>query len=220
MEALKFWHYFGWGVEAGNIEIFDADRAVLKLKLQRDTILVYNRRINSIIETELLRAREFMSKSDRESARFALRRKKYQEQLRLTATATLDKLQHLTSQLEWSQMEAEIVTGLKEGAAALKALTDALPLEEVEQVMADTAEGIARQREIEEALARALPGVVPDMTAVDAELDAIIEAEARIEAGPVLEAKRVHVECVEPREPEHNDATVVSEAGEADMVTA
>lgn len=56
------------------------------------------------------------------------------------------------SSIEFAQIQAAVVHGLEEGSAVLKQLQSEFSLERVERLMDESQEGIAYQREIDEAL--------------------------------------------------------------------
>ena len=90
-------------------------------------------------------------KKDR--AKLLLRKKKYQEGLLTRTDGQLDNLQQLVQDLEFAQVEQEVVKGLKIGNDALKKANAMFSIEEIEQIMEDTAEAIDKQKEINDLIA-------------------------------------------------------------------
>jgi charged multivesicular body protein 6 len=84
----------------------------------------------------------------------------------------LDNLEQLVQNIEFAQIEVQVVQGLKEGNEALQALHKIVSLEDVEQVLADTEEAVEYQREIDELLSGGF--TQEDEDAVLQELDEII----------------------------------------------
>ena len=82
-----------------------------------------------------------------------LRKKKYQEGLLTRTDGQLDNLQQLVQDLEFAQVEQEVVKGLKIGNDALKKANAMFSIEEIEQIMEDTAEAIDKQKEINDLIA-------------------------------------------------------------------
>lgn len=78
-----------------NPVVTSQDEAVLKMKIQRDNLEKYRKRIGTVLNRELEIARECLAKGDRKRATLALRKKKYQEQLLDQTDQHLDKLQDL-----------------------------------------------------------------------------------------------------------------------------
>lgn len=105
-----------------------------------------------------------------------LRKKKYQEKLLGTTDAQLENLEKLAADLEFAQVELQVLDGLKAGNVALKKVHDILTIDEIERVLDETKEGIDKQQEIDEALSGAL--TQQDEEDVMAELDELIENEA------------------------------------------
>ena len=61
-------------------------------------------------------------------------------------------LETLVNNLEFSQVEKQVIDGLKMGNESLKKANEMFSIEEIEQIMDDTAEGVEKQREIEDIL--------------------------------------------------------------------
>lgn len=104
-----------------------------------------------------------------------LRKKKYQEKLLDNTDSQLENLEKLAADIEFAQVEQQVLNGLKTGNAALKKVHEILSIDEVEQIMDETKESIERQQELDALLSGAL--TEDDEDAVMAELDALVEAE-------------------------------------------
>lgn len=79
-------------------------------------------------------------------AKLLLRKKRYQEQLLQNTDGQLENLERLTHDIEYAQVELEVVAGLKTGNEALKKLNDALNIDEIEKILDETREGIEKQK--------------------------------------------------------------------------
>ncbi|KLT40431.1 Snf7-domain-containing protein [Cutaneotrichosporon oleaginosum] len=123
------------------------------LKLQRDKLKQYQRRLQAVLDREREIAKAALAKGDKRRALLALRQRKYQEQTLLRTDQQLATLQELVASIEFTQIQAAVVHGLEQGSAALKALQAEVSLERVERIMDESREGVAYQREIDEALA-------------------------------------------------------------------
>ena len=88
----------------------------------------------------------------------------------------METLEKLASDIEFAQVEAQVVNGLKVGNEALKKVNEMLSIEEVEQIMDETRESIEKQNEID----ALLHGVLDeeDEEAVMNELDDLIAEES------------------------------------------
>lgn len=82
-------------------------------------------------------------------AKLILRKKKYQENLLGTTDKELEALEKLTSDLEFAQVQQQVVDGLKVGNEALKKIHEVLTIDEVERIMDETREGVEKQQEID-----------------------------------------------------------------------
>lgn len=82
-------------------------------------------------------------------AKLILRKKKYQENLLGTTDKELEALEKLTNDLEFAQVQQQVVDGLKVGNEALKKIHEVLTIDEVERIMDETREGIEKQQEID-----------------------------------------------------------------------
>ncbi|KAG5869039.1 hypothetical protein JTB14_017067 [Gonioctena quinquepunctata] len=134
--------------------VTEQDKAILQLKQQRDKLKQYQKNC-IIIEAKLL-----------------LRKKRYQEQLLTKTDCQLDNLEKLTHDIEFVQVELEVVEGLKIGNEALKKVNDALNIDDIESILEETREGIEKQNEISDLLSGKLTD--EDEEAVEEELAAII----------------------------------------------
>jgi charged multivesicular body protein 6 len=86
-------------------------------------------------------------------AKLILRKKKYQENLLGTTDKELEALEKLTSDLEFAQVQQQVLDGLQVGNEALKKIHEVLTIDEVERIMDETREGIEKQQEIDAIIA-------------------------------------------------------------------
>ncbi|KAI2784104.1 hypothetical protein F4815DRAFT_456850 [Daldinia loculata] len=129
------------------------DKAILDLKLQRDKLHQYQRRITVLTDKETAVARQMLAAGDKKRALLALRRKKYQESLLEKTDAQLAQLEQLTRSVEFALIQKDVVFGLQQGTRVLRDIHAEMGgLEHVEKLMGDTADAIAYQREVSEML--------------------------------------------------------------------
>lgn len=57
----------------------------------------------------------------------------------------LENLEHMTHDIEFAQIEVQVVDGLRRGNEALKKVNEVLNLEDVEKLLEETKEGIEKQ---------------------------------------------------------------------------
>lgn len=136
-----------------NSRITAQDRAILDLKIQRDKLQQYQRRILPLVARETDMARQSLAAGDKPRALLALRRKKYQEQLLSRTDGQLQQLEQLVRNVEFAQIQKDVVFGLQQGTKVLKEIHAEMGgIERVELLMGESAEAIAYQNEISEML--------------------------------------------------------------------
>ncbi|CUS13692.1 unnamed protein product [Tuber aestivum] len=146
-------------------------RAILNMKLQRDKLHIYQKKIQTVLTREHEIAKECLARDDKSRALLALRRRKYQEQLLVKTDAQLEALEKLTSTIEFSLVEKAVLYGLQQGNQVLKEIHKEMSLEAVERLIEETDEARAYQREVSNLLAGAMTNEEED--AVEDELEAL-----------------------------------------------
>ncbi|GFF22993.1 charged multivesicular body protein 6 [Aspergillus udagawae] len=142
------------GNTSSSHKISAQDRAILDLKNQRDKLRQYQKRITVLTDRETAIAKECLARDDRRRALLALRRKKYQETLLSKTDAQLEQLEQLTSQVEFSLVQKDVLFGLQQGTKVLQAINKEMGgIEGVEKLMGETEEARAYQEEISQMLA-------------------------------------------------------------------
>ncbi|KAK3090603.1 hypothetical protein FSP39_013022 [Pinctada imbricata] len=144
-----------------------------QLKQQRDKLKQYQKKINVQIEKDRQVAKQLLKDGKKEKAKLLLRKKKFGESLLDKTDGQLENIERLVHDLEFAQIETQVVQGLKQGNESLKKLHEILSLEDVEKIMDETREGIEYQQEIDELLAGGL--TEQDEDDVLAELNAIVK---------------------------------------------
>lgn len=155
--------------------VTEQDKAVLQLKQQRDKLKQYQKKIYVQIEKDRNVAKQLLHDGKKDKAKLMLRKKKFQESLLEKTDGQLDNIDRMVTDLEFAQIESQVVQGLKVGNESLKKLHQLLSLEDVEKIMDETREGIEYQQEIDDLLSGGL--TAQDEDDVLAELDAIVQAE-------------------------------------------
>lgn len=123
-----------------------SERAILDLKTQRDKLHQYQRRITVLTDRETEIAKQMLAKGDKKRALLALRRKKYQESLLAQTDRQLEQLEKLTANVEFAQIQKDVVFGLQQGTKVLKEIHAEMGgIEHVEKLMGETADAIAYQ---------------------------------------------------------------------------
>ncbi|KAJ7630821.1 Snf7 family [Roridomyces roridus] len=132
------------------------DRAILDLKLQRDKLKQYQKKIQVVLDREHEIAKAHLAAGQKERATIALRRRKYQQSLLVKTDGQLETLEELVSTIEFSLVEVSVLHGLKQGNEVLKEIHKEMNIESVEKLMDETLEAREYQREIGELLANNL----------------------------------------------------------------
>jgi len=152
------------------------DRAILDLKIQRDKLRQYQKRITTVTDRETEIARECLRNGNKEKALLALRRKKYQESLLAKTDQQLAQLQALTSDVEFALVQKDVLFGLQQGTAVLKEIHKEMGgLDKVEMILSESEEAQAYQQEINEMLSGKMSN--EDEDEVEDELQALEQAE-------------------------------------------
>lgn len=117
------------------------------MKNQRDKLHQYQRRITVLTDREKAIAVDLLARGDKDRAKLALRRKKYQESLLAKTDAQLEQLEKLTSSVEFALVQKDVIFGLQQGTNVLQQIHKEMGgLENVEKLMGETADAIAYQK--------------------------------------------------------------------------
>ncbi|KAI1105064.1 charged multivesicular body protein 6 [Jackrogersella minutella] len=178
------------------------DKAILDLKLQRDKLHQYQRRITVLTDKETAVARQMLAAGDKKRALLALRRKKYQESLLEKTDGQLAQLEQLTRNVEFALIQKDIVFGLQQGTRVLREIHAEMGgIEHVEKLMGETADAIAYQREVSEMLGGRISN--QDEDEVEDELAALeLEVNGPAPLPNVPDTKLPQAEVPEQQEPQ------------------
>ncbi|KAL1681567.1 Snf7 family [Schizophyllum commune] len=171
------------------------DKAILDLKLQRDKLRQYQKKIQTILDREHAIAKTHLANGQKDRAIIALRRRKYQESLLVKTDGQLENLEQLVSTIEFSLVEVSVLHGLKQGNEVLKEIHKEMNIESVEKLLDETAEARAYQQEISDMLANNL--TAEDEDAVQNELRELQEQAIR-DAQPEKEVSLPSAPTEEP----------------------
>ncbi|KIR68636.1 charged multivesicular body protein 6 [Cryptococcus bacillisporus CA1873] len=123
------------GVAQAGPKITTQDRAILDLKLQRDKLKQYQKRLQVILDREHEIAKEALKAGNKNRALTALRQHRFS-----------------VSTIEFTQIQNTVLHGLEMGSHVLGELQKEMSLERVDRLMDQTRAGVEYQREIDEAL--------------------------------------------------------------------
>lgn len=157
------------------IKVTSQDKAILDLKLQRDKLKQYKKKIQVVLDSEVELAKDALKKGDKKRALLALRKKKYQEGMLIKTDEQLETLENLTSSIEFALVQKDVVYGLEQGNKVLKEINQEISLDRVERLRDETEEGIAYQEEVSAMLMSNISNA--DEEDVQAELEALEQQE-------------------------------------------
>ncbi|UKZ73394.1 hypothetical protein TrVFT333_001040 [Trichoderma virens FT-333] len=188
-------------------KITDQDKAILDMKIQRDRLHQYQRRITVLTDKETDIAKQMIAKGDKKRALLALRRKKYQESLLIKTDAQLEQLEKLTASVEFAQIQKDVIFGLQQGTKVLSEIHAEMGgIEHVEKLMGEAADAIAYQNEISEMLGTRMTAqdeeeVEDELAALEAEMSGVNQKLPTVPNAqlPVSERPAGHEEAQENR---------------------
>ncbi|KAK6625300.1 Charged multivesicular body protein 6-A [Polyplax serrata] len=184
--------------------VTEQDKAVLQLKQQRDKLKLYQKRIESNLGRDREIAKSLIQNGRKERALSLLRKKRFQEEQLNKLDKMLENIEKMTSDIEFKQVEMNVLDGLKAGNAALKKLHQLISVDEIERIMDETKDGIEKQQEIDELLHGALTS--EDEEAVLDELNALISGAEETEVINKLDELPEVPELPETEEEEEEQA--------------
>ncbi|EFN56132.1 hypothetical protein CHLNCDRAFT_144767 [Chlorella variabilis] len=138
------------------LEINDVDRAVLTLKSQVRKLEQQRTRIQAAIDREQQMARELVAAGRKDRALLALKKRKLQEGQAAKLDGLLLNVEEALGNIETTQSQQRIFGALKEANTAVKQMQQALPLEDVEQLMQDSADAKAYEDSLRQLLGESL----------------------------------------------------------------
>lgn len=133
-------------------KITDQDRAVLDLKNSRDRLKRYQKRLDAECDKLQAQALAMVKEGRKDRALLLLKVKKLKQDQATKADSQLLSVLQLMDTIDWESQQLKVFDALKEGNAALNKLHEEMPLDKVEDLLADTAESIAMEQEISKAL--------------------------------------------------------------------
>ncbi|KAF9214469.1 Vacuolar protein sorting-associated protein 20 [Podila verticillata] len=185
------------------------DKAILDLKVQRDRLRQYNKKLENVVTKETENAKKHLAKGEKQRALLALRRKKFQEGLLEKTNLQMTNLDELTFSIEQAMVEKQVFEGLAAGNQVLKELQKEMSLSDVEKLMDETADAIAYQNEIDELLSTRLSEA--EVEDIERELDALVEAEMAAKLPAVPTPSTRELEAPEEEEPEEEAVVPVAQ---------
>jgi charged multivesicular body protein 6 len=210
--------------------ISEHDRAVLDLKVARDRLKKYQRKLDGDAATLVKQAQVLVLEGRRDRALMLLKIKKYKLQQSDKADAQLFTVTELIDSVEWEGQQSQVLAALAEGTKALNALHASMPIEDVEQLMADTQEALDYEAEISSVIAgswspESESSLMEEFAALEKELAAeSAEEQAKTKAEAAAAVKHVKaaaaVESAETADGNGKAAATEQEAEESELAAA
>lgn len=161
-----------------------------------------------MLDREVEIAKICIKEGNKTKAMLALKKKKYQQSLLEKTDTQLLNLETLTSTIEYSLVEQQILNGLKSGNEILAQIQKEMSLEEVEKIMQDSADAVAYQNEISELLGTQMTEI--DEQEIQNELELLQDSEQEV---VIPELPNVPADIIHPAEEEESiDEKVLLEA--------
>ena len=157
-----------------NSRITEHDRAVLQLKQMRDKLKQYRTKIELKLDNEKQLARQLLKDGKVDKAKLLLKKKKFYENNLQNTDNQLDNIDQLITNIEFKQVEHQVVNSLKIGNDCLKKLHQLMSIDEIEDIMDDTREAIEHQRQIDELLGTQIND--QELDEINQELEDILKA--------------------------------------------
>ena len=142
-----------------NDEMTEKDKAALQVKRQRDRLKKYEEQMQIKIDRETELCKKLLKEKKRDKAKLALRKKKYQMNLLDKARNQLFNIEQLIEEVEVAEQQQQVLKAMQAGTDLLKQINSEMSLQDVEQLMDDTAEAIAFQEELNQILSGQLNDV-------------------------------------------------------------
>ena len=128
--------------------IQENDRAVAELKITRDKLRAYQKKLESNINNLKQAINECIHQKKRDQAMLALRKQKFLEKNLSGTHGQLLNIDSLIMNVENSQIQQQVVKALQQGNNILKQINKELTVEDVDKLMAETEEAIEYQHQI------------------------------------------------------------------------
>jgi len=160
-------------------EVSQIDRAVLDLKVSRDRLTRYKKKLHLDSNKLLAKASSLKANKETKAALLLLKLRKMKQNEVDNIDTQLISIQTMVSNIQTKEEEKEILTALRTGKNALEKLHTENTLEDVLQLMDDVVEQNELEREINDVLVntgQTLTGIEEDE--LELELQALMVADA------------------------------------------
>ena len=129
-------------------QVSSTDKALLDLKNSRDKLKRFQKRLNAESKTLEDQIKSLLKEKNRDKAMFLLKFKKLRENEVSKCYDQLLNLEAVINTLSFEKEQVKIFEAMKEGNKALESIHKVMSIEAVQDLMDDTEENIAYQKEI------------------------------------------------------------------------
>lgn len=150
-------------------QLTDTEKAQLELKRARDRLKKQGEQLERVIEKEKEMARELINAGQKKKAIVILKRKQMQEKMLDRARNQMLNVEQMINNINDAESNVKVFNALKEGNTTLKNLQEQMSLDDINDIMDDTAEHIDIQNSISEALGQNLN--TAEMAEIDSEVN-------------------------------------------------
>ncbi|CEP22303.1 unnamed protein product [Cyberlindnera jadinii] len=134
------------------------DKAVLQVKLQKDKLVRYQKKMNLLVDQETTQIKVYLRQGKKNDAKVLLKKTKYQQKLLEDSSNQLYNLENMIHNIEFKLIEKDFLKGLQNGNAILSKLNNEMKVEDVERLVDEVQDNIAYQDEINEMLSNSVVG--------------------------------------------------------------
>lgn len=134
------------------------DKAVLQVKLQKDKLIRYQKKMNLLVDQETTQIKVYLRQGKKNDAKVLLKKTKYQQKLLEDSSNQLYNLENMIHNIEFKLIEKDFLKGLQNGNAILSKLNNEMKVEDVERLVDEVQDNIAYQDEINEMLSNSVVG--------------------------------------------------------------
>lgn len=154
------------------LQVTDTDKAILDIRIARKQLATYRLQQEKLSEKSAIAVGHLLAANKRDRAKLALKKKKLHEGQALQIERYILRLDEQVVALETTAQQVDTVDALRTANKAIKAMQKQIPLEEIENLMEESAEANAYMEQVNTMLA----AQQFDASGIDEELDAL-EAE-------------------------------------------
>lgn len=167
------------------------DRTIAELKITRDKIKNYQKKLESQISALKQGIKNCILSKRKDQALLALRKQKFLEKTLSSTHGELLNIDSIINNIESAQMTAKAVQALQQGNELLKKMNKELTVEDVDKLMAETDEAIEYQHQV--GLALSQQGVVENDDLME-ELDKLEVEQYELPSVPEKRLKKEQID--------------------------